>query len=194
MALLAPVVNDLFTINTGTSPIGSVVSFQYAFAKHDPFPVILVANFKPPNLVEGLNLHYMAFPVFRELLKTHGDNPFFRYEMIKSQPLVKFAYRSYKMNGIKRAKKINYKAIIQAMSIMREYSPQEIEAIKNAVDQTVLNRQSEILNELMGNIVARATQAPGQSQVPGQVAPAAPTRALGMVPTAPVAPEAPTTG
>ena len=51
-------------------------------------------------------------------------------------------------------KKVNYKAILEVMSIKRNYSPQEMLRIHQAVDKYVLSRQPEILNELFDRMLS----------------------------------------
>jgi len=162
-------VENLFQLNNISSPNGSVVSFAYRFYRHDPYPVILTAGFDPYHgLIEGLNLHYMSFPIFRALLQNHAGNPGFNYFLIKSQPMITQAFRSYKINGILNAKKVNWKAIIDAMSIIRQYSPQEMLAIRQAVDQAAMSRTPEILNELVGGLIQNTAAQMIQTQAPIQ--------------------------
>ena len=169
LAGITNLVENLFQLNNVSSPNGSVVSFGYRFYRHDPYPVILTAGFDPYHgLIEGLNLHYMTFPVFRALLQSHAGNVNFNYYLIKNQPLIKQAFRSYKINGIVNAKKVNWKAIIDAMSIIRQYSPQEMLAIQNAVDQAAMSRTPEILNELVGGLVQNTAAQMMQAQLPQQ--------------------------
>lgn len=151
-------INNLSGVNNINSPSGSVVSFYYQYYKHDPYPVVMVTDIYAGYLVRGLNLHYLPFPIFRELLNTWGDNRAFSYFAIKNQNLIKSAFRSYKTYGILGAKKINWKSILAMISIIRNYSPQEIDSIRNAVEQQVMSRQPEILNEIFGNIYNQINQ------------------------------------
>ncbi len=162
-------VENLFQLNNISSPSGSVVSFAYRFYKHDPYPVILTAGFDPYHgLIEGLNLHYMTFPIFRALLQSYAGNSNFNYLLIKNQPMIKQAFRSYKITGIANAKKVNWKAIVDAMSIIRQYSPQEMLAIQNAVDQAAMSRTPEILNEIVGGLIQNTAARIMQTQAPPQ--------------------------
>jgi hypothetical protein len=104
--------------------------------------------------VSGLNLHYLTYPVYRALLYNWAGNKSFNYLIIKNEPLIKAAFRSYKLDNIVNPKKIDWKSILAMLSVIRNYSPQELMKIREAVDQQVLSRQPEILNEIFGNIYA----------------------------------------
>ena len=126
--------------NNGSVLSGTVISFFYSFFDHDPYPIIITTGSMPNERIGGLNLHYLTFPVFRALLNNWAGNSAFNYLIVKNQPIIKNAFRSYKINGIKNAKKVNYQAILEVMSINRNYSPQEMLAIQQAVDKYVLSR------------------------------------------------------
>ncbi len=132
---------------------GSVISFNYQNFNHDPYPIIISTGPMSYGRIGGLNLHYLTFPVFRALLNSWAGNTAFNYFIIKNEPIIKNAFRSYKISSIKNIKKIHYKAILQIMSIKRNFSPEEMNEVQKAVDQYVLSRQPEILNELFGNII-----------------------------------------
>jgi hypothetical protein len=143
-------VQNIFTINSNNVVAGEVISFNYSFFKHDPYPVIISTGLTNDGRIGGLNLHYLTFPVFRALLNRWGGNRSFNYTVIKNQFYIKKAFRTYKIYGIINAKKINWRAVIQSLSIIRNYSQQEMLRIRNAVNQQVLNRQPQILNDILG--------------------------------------------
>lgn len=146
-------VKNVINVYDSTSQKGRLVSFHYQFFKHDPFPVILTTGLMGSNKIGGLNIHYLTFPVYRALLNSWAGNNTFNYYIIKNEPLIKQAFRSYKLNGIKNAKLIEWKSIIEVLSIIRNYSPQEIQKIQQFVDQQVASRQPEIINELFNTMI-----------------------------------------
>jgi len=153
MAILAPqIVDDVVIPSRLNLGSGSVVSMFYQFAKHDPYPTVLVCGITPDNLLQGFNLHYMTFPVYRALLNRWAGNPMFNYYLMKNEGLIKQSFRSYKFTGIKRMKRVNWRAIVTFLSIIRNYSPQEIQLIKDAVDAQVASRQPELLNAIFGKL------------------------------------------
>lgn len=160
--MIAPInnfVKSLLTIRDLPSDKGNVVSFYYDYYNHDPFPVILTTGImRGGNRIGGLNLHYLTFPVYKALLNNWAGNNTFNYYLIKNQPLIKQAFRSYKFEGIRNAKSIEWKSILEVLSIIRNYSPQEIQQIRDAVDKQILQRQPEIINEIFGNMINQFNQ------------------------------------
>lgn len=148
-------VQRIISLNNMTASNGSVISFYYKKFKHDPYPVIITTGFYPQKgLISGLNLHYLSFPVFRALLNQWAGNTGFTYFLIRNEPIIKEAFRKYKLTEIINIKKVDYKSIIALGKIIRNYSSEEIQKIKDAVDLQVLSRQPEILNELIPNITS----------------------------------------
>lgn len=156
--IIPNIVELIGSSNKGSIINGSVVSFYYQNFNHDPYPVIISTGPMSNNRIGGLNLHYLTFPVFRALLNSWAGNAAFNYFIIKNEPVIKNAFRSYNISGIKNIKKIHYKAILEIMSIKRNFSPEEMSAIQQAVDKYVMSRQPEILNELFGSIMIAKTQ------------------------------------
>ena len=144
--------------NNSSISSGMVLSFFYQYADHDFYPVIISTGPMSNGRIGGLNLHYLTFPLFRALLNNWAGNQMFNYFIIKNQPVIKNAFRSYKINGMKTVKKVNYRAILEVMSIKRNFSPQEMLIIQESVDKYVLSRQPEILNELFGSMMAEPVQ------------------------------------
>ncbi len=164
---------------------GLVLSFYYQYFKHDPYPVVLTTMSQlSQGKVFGLNLHYLTFPIYRALLNQWAGNIAFNYYIIKQQPIIRQSFRSYKIEAIKNIKRINWQAIIQALSIIRNYSPQEMLDIQNMVDAQVASKQPEIINEIFGKFalgslmqnmaqqqVSQNTQQPqSEEQIPNFIA------------------------
>jgi hypothetical protein len=125
---------------------GSLVQFTYVFAKpnHDKTPLVLITRLMN-NYIKGINLHYLTFPVIKNILQPSGmnacNNPSFSYNMIKSNRQIPEAFRirQYKKIGISRLKIMDCNFILNVMGTVRAIDPQEVEAIRNTIrDQ--LNR------------------------------------------------------
>lgn len=123
---------------------GSLVQFTYDFAKpgHDRTPLIVVTDIMPSYL-RGINLHYLTFPVIKNILQASGmnacNNPNFSYSNIKSDRYIISAFRQYKKVGIKRLKILDCNFILNVMGSVRAIDPQEVEAIRNTIREQ-LNR------------------------------------------------------
>jgi hypothetical protein len=145
-------IESLSSINSANATKGNVLSFNYMFFSVDPYPTIITTGVYSDFRVSGVNLHYISFPIFRALLNQWAGNPSFSYSTIKNQPILKQAFRTYKLHGIRNAKKINYKAILNYLSIIRNYSPQEMQQIKDLIDTATHQRSSEIISEIVSRI------------------------------------------
>lgn len=153
-------VKHLHSMTPADASSGRVVSFFYPFFGHDPYPVIIVTGFLSHNRIGGLNLRYLPFPTFRTLLNAWAGNPVFGYRtVVKHAPVLRQAFRTYKVHGIRNAKTIDWKGMLTVLSVMRTYSPQEMEAVKKAVDAQVFARRPEIIDEIFGSAAARAMAA-----------------------------------
>lgn len=123
---------------------GSLITFNYLFHKpgHDPQPLVMVTDVLP-QYVRGINLHYLTFPVIKNLIypapgRSVCDSPEFTYEYIKKQSyIIRKAFRQYKRNGVDSLRKLNCDFIVTAMSITRSFDPNEIEAIRRSVREQI---------------------------------------------------------
>lgn len=123
---------------------GSLVQFTYEFAKpgHDRTPLIVVTDIMQ-NYIRGINVHYLTFPVIKNILQVSGmnacNNPNFSYANIKSDRYIISAFRQYKKIGLKRLKILDCSFILNVMGSVRAIDPQEVEAIRNTIREQ-LNR------------------------------------------------------
>lgn len=131
---------------------GALITFQYTFAKHDVYPLVIVTNVGSDYL-SGLNLHYLTFNNIKFILQKKGLNacrPDFNYQNVKSYKYITDAYRSYKRNGLRSLKILNCELILNAMGSARAIDPQESEAIreniKNQISQLVNTSISQMIN------------------------------------------------
>lgn len=140
---------------TGNNKIagGTVVSFLYLNYHHDPYPVIIISGVSSKRIF-GINLHYLPFNIFRTLLRKWGDNPVFNYEnVVKNHNFLKKAFRSYNYEFIRNAKKVNWKTIIQAMTVLRKYPQNEIVKLQKMVDKQILTQNPQLINEIYNRIM-----------------------------------------
>lgn len=123
---------------------GSLVQFTYDFSRpgHDRTPLVVVTDIMP-NYVRGINLHYLTFPVIKNILQVSGmnacNNRNFSYANIKADRYIISAFRQYKKVGIKRLKILDCNFILNVMGSVRAIDPQEVEAIRNTIREQ-LNR------------------------------------------------------
>jgi hypothetical protein len=119
---------------------GSLVQFTYIFAQpgHDRTPLVLITRLMD-KYIKGINLHYLQFPVIKNILQPSGmnacNNPNFSYNMIKGNAQIPetFRIRQYKKIGISRMKIMDCNFILNVMGTVRAIDPQEVEAIRNTI-------------------------------------------------------------
>ena len=139
---------------------GSLITFNYAFHKpgHDSFPLVLVTDTEYPSedkparpntapqrrgtYLRGINLHYLTFPVIKNLIypgnkQSVCDNPNFTYQYIKNNGYITSAFRQYKKNGIANIKKLDCQFVVNAMGISRSFDPNELEVIRKSVREQI---------------------------------------------------------
>jgi len=131
-----------------TSPLGkgTVIAFNYpeslAIRKniiHDIYPLVIITDIWG-KYIRGVNLHYLTFPVIRELLKPNCDNNMFSYSNIKFNKFLVDSFRTYVRRGIKRAKKLDCTVLLQVLSGIRAFGPGEKEAMENYIRE-IIQRQ-----------------------------------------------------
>lgn len=116
---------------------GDLITFQYAYYKHDFNPLCLVGKLwttKFPGMISGLNLHYLTFRYIKYLLNGFcGKN--FHYGLIKGDKYIVNAYRSYKKEGRRQVKQIDCEYLNNTLKVARSFKPEEVEAIRNEVQR-----------------------------------------------------------
>lgn len=114
---------------------GSLVTFNYTFFVHDPYPLVVVTDVFPGNVMRGVNLHYLTFPYIKALIRS--SNPAFSYQNIKGDQYIVNAFRSYKWHGIRQIKKLDSDFILTVMATARSFDPNEIQAIRQSVKDQI---------------------------------------------------------
>lgn len=157
-----PAFNNLFTsINMNQSSIigkGSLISFNYTFWKHDPYPLVMLTDYQPGMRVRGVNLNYLTFNIMKNMLSAYGENRGFSYSNIKFDKYIVGAFRTYKWNGVRGVRRLDSKYLASLVSITRSFDRTNLDAIKKII-QEQLNKQV--------NPKAEPTKLP-ENQQPGQ--------------------------
>lgn len=132
---------------------GSLITFQYMFAKHDFYPLVIL-TYVSPNYLHGVNLHYLTFNQMKQVLqpdKLNGCRPGFNYQNVKPYKYIIDAYRTYKRNGIKGLKVLDCDLIIRSMTVTRSIDPQEAEAIR----ENVRNQITGLVNTTVQSMIKK---------------------------------------
>lgn len=170
------------------------MSFSYAYWRHDPYPLIVVTKVLPGQKVFGVNLHYITFPIIKNILRSHCGDPGFSYASIKGDQYIVGALRSYKWQGIRQVKVLDHNFLLTVMGMVRSFDPAEVEIIRRTVQEQIgrqVNpRAYEVTTPLSQNIQSQQqnqlfTQQPafGQPQQPiTSPAPAAQPTPTGTIP------------
>jgi len=137
----SPMMQQLFKSVDAKAPLqatitkGSLITFNYSFWAHDPYPMVIVSDVISGNKIRGINLHYLTFNYVSNLLKTASGNPAFSYSFIKNDTYIASAFRSYKWQGIRNIRKLDSNFILSIMGMVRSFDINEIEAIRKSVQQ-----------------------------------------------------------
>jgi hypothetical protein len=136
---VSPMIAKLFkpvgqeAVGGGLIKKGDLVRFNYSFWIHDPYPLVMVTDVFNGSMIRGVNLHYLTFPYMKTLLKLGCHNMSFSYRNIGGDAYISNAFRSYKWQGIRQIKKLDCAFILNAMSLVRSFDPQQIKAIRQEV-------------------------------------------------------------
>lgn len=135
--------NNLFSPITSTNSVlgkGSLLSFNYAFWKHDPYPLVILTDYTPGKGIRGINLNYLTYNYVKNLLTSYGENKGFSYNNIKFDRYIVGAFRSYKWVGLRMMKRLESKYLINLVSATRSFDKNNLDVIKKFV-QEQMNRQ-----------------------------------------------------
>lgn len=160
---------------------GSLISFNYAFWRHDAYPLVVVTDYMPGKGIRGVNLHYLTYPVVRNILNTSTFGTF-SFSNIKGNAYIVSAFRSYKWVGVQNVKQFDINFVKTIVSAVRSTDPNQIQYIKKYIDDQVnektaslagLNKPAQPNNNIQyDNMPKNNGNAPAQN-APG-VQPAAP--------------------
>jgi len=115
---------------------GAIVLFTYQNWMHDPSPMILVTDVQPGNRLRGVNLHYLTFPIIKQLLNTAKVSlGGISYRNITGQQYIVAAFRSYKWQSIRQLKVLDINYVLNALGTVRSFDPAEVEKMRRAVQE-----------------------------------------------------------
>jgi hypothetical protein len=110
---------------------------------NDPYPLIIITDYVQGVRVRGLNLHYLTFPFIKNLLSNSCEDKSFSYRNVKDNTYIVKAFRTYKWQGIRQIKVLDCEFLLKMMGVARSYDPNEVESIRNSVDEQ-LNQETNI--------------------------------------------------
>lgn len=141
---------------------GSLVSFNYAFWRHDAYPLVIVSdNSIATGKLWGLNLHYLTFPYIKKVLALSANNPAFSYASISGDDYMKKSFRSYKLRGVRQMRVLNPKFLLDIMGMVRSYDPAEVQIIRRQVQEQI-SRQINPKASQMTNLEGEGAPAGGE--------------------------------
>jgi hypothetical protein len=128
---------------------GSLINFNYGFHKpgHDPRPLVIVTDVWP-NMIRGLNLHYLTFPYIKNLLQKNCNNKSFSYMTIKGDTFLKSSFRQYKKAGVMNVRQLDCAFLLNVLGSVRSLSPTEIEGIRTMVREQMAQQMNPKANDL----------------------------------------------
>jgi len=92
-------------------------------------------------------MHYVTFPIAKKLVLSLKNAPV-AYEAVKGEQMLKNAYRSYKKSGLTIIKAIDLKFLITIADQMRSFDPGEIEKIRQDVQNQLLQKVNQTVEEM----------------------------------------------
>ena len=126
--------------------IGSIISFKYAFFKHDPNPTVIITKILPDYLV-GINIHYLTYNDIKKLLNPKEvnacKNKSFGYPLVKNKAYIIKGFRVYKRKGIQNLKYLDCDKMIQMMGLKKTVNPKESKEINKQVEKQI-NRKTNV--------------------------------------------------
>ena len=126
---------------------GSLISFNYPRslgadmnAIHDGAPMVVITDVKA-NYIRGVNLHYLTVPYVKDFLLRNAHNTNLTYQTsIKQDKYLSDSFRMYYLNGMQQRKKLDMSFLLQLLTAVRSFSPQELERIRNELRQQIQQR------------------------------------------------------
>lgn len=122
---------------------GSIARFNYAFAKTDRNPVILIVKNEGPY-IDGLNLHYIRAQPLMQLINPSGKNAcgnrMFNWQNdIKPNMYIKEAYRRYKKIGVNSLQILNCEFLRRIIAASAKLNIQDLTAMRQNIDAQIMN-------------------------------------------------------
>ncbi len=136
---------------------GSLLSFQYTFYKHDPYPLVLSTGKWADGKIAGINLHYLTFNYMKNLINQFcGKN--FNYQSIKNDKFIRKSFRSYQREGVRNIKLMDCQYLNQLLGNIRTYNPTEVEAMRQYIRKQLNQQIGTKASDMTGNPVTPPNQ------------------------------------
>lgn len=149
---------------------GSLISFNYAFWKNDPYPlVIVIENDSRKDKIAGINLHRLLPNDIKELMNKFNQAGY-AYGTVSDQRKFRQAYRTYKKTGIRQQRLFDVQFLLRVISMVKTTDPAEVQIIRRQVQEqlkqqinpkasqfTNLNQQNTV-NQIAPEIDAENTR------------------------------------
>jgi hypothetical protein len=148
---------------------GSLITFQYLFWQHDPYPLVLCAGIYKDGRVAAVNTHYLTFKYIKYLIQQYCGKQF-SYSLIKGNRYIYNAFRSYKRDGIRMAKLMDCEFLMTLLGTVRSFNPTEIEAIRQEIQRQLrarLNKSADEATEEYSGIVVPNPNHPKYTDIQG---------------------------
>lgn len=133
---------------------GTLLSFNYPHSLanppnpiHDRYPMVIVTDVWP-KYIRGVNLHYLTFPYIKTMLEQHGEKASAAYSNIKMDAYVARAFRMYYRMGIYQPRKLDVEFLKVMLREVRNFSPNEVERIRNEIEAQIQKRLQVRADEL----------------------------------------------
>jgi hypothetical protein len=120
---------------------GSIVRFNYSFAKEDRNPVVLIVRNNGPYY-EGLNLHYIRAQPLMQLISPTGKNAcgnkLFNWAAdIKPNQYINKSYRKYKKIGVTNLQVLNCDFLRRIIAASAKLNIQDLTALRTNIEQQI---------------------------------------------------------
>jgi len=114
---------------------GELINFNYTNFKKDPYPLVIIIKYDlPKRKVHGLNLHYLTYPIIKQILMSYADKTF-SYDNIKQNDYISNSYRVYKSDHIRQIRKFDSELLLKIMDITRTFDSVDNELIQKQIEQ-----------------------------------------------------------
>lgn len=117
---------------------GSLIAFSYPYSLavknytiNDPYPLLVVTDIWP-NIVRGVNLHYLTFPYIKRILTNNKMVPY-SYMNVKPDKYVAGAFRMYYRQGMSKIKIMDMDFLMRILGAVKSFSESEIETVKQQI-------------------------------------------------------------
>lgn len=140
-------IEDLFQDIAPSSPYiqkGDLIQFTYTNWKHDPHPMVVIADILPGKQMRGVNIHYLSLTLLTNLVIRYAGNPAFAYSQIRGQRALVDAFRTYKTTGIIKPQKFDAQFVVKAMIDARLRNPNQMDLAIQDMNQQIQERKQEL--------------------------------------------------